>query len=89
MRYNGCADRSKNKAIIISCIDNLIKGGSGQAVQNMNIAFNFKDYRFKMKYLYFLLFFFLFSCFEMKKSFIEGEYICKTKRKEISILEKI
>ena len=38
-----CNDRSKNKAIIISCIDNLIKGGSGQAVQNMNIAFNFKE----------------------------------------------
>ena len=38
-----CTDRSKNKAIIISCIDNLIKGGSGQAVQNMNIAFNFKE----------------------------------------------
>ena len=34
-----CKDsRVKNKIIIISVIDNLIKGASGQAVQNMNIA---------------------------------------------------
>ena len=31
----------KNKAIILSSIDNLIKGGAGQAVQNMNILNNF------------------------------------------------
>ncbi|MDA7705695.1 N-acetyl-gamma-glutamyl-phosphate reductase [Rickettsiales bacterium] len=35
--------RSKNKAIIISVIDNLIKGASGQAVQNMNIAFDIDE----------------------------------------------
>ena len=33
-----CKDRKRNKVIIISAIDNLIKGASGQAVQNMNIA---------------------------------------------------
>ena len=38
-----CENRKKNHIIIISAIDNLIKGGSGQAVQNMNIAFNFKE----------------------------------------------
>ena len=38
-----CNDRKKNRVIIISAIDNLIKGGSGQAVQNMNVAFNFKE----------------------------------------------
>ena len=38
-----CENRQKNKIIIISAIDNLIKGGSGQAVQNMNIAFNMKE----------------------------------------------
>jgi len=38
-----CEDRRKNRIIIISTIDNLIKGGSGQAVQNMNVAFNFKE----------------------------------------------
>jgi N-acetyl-gamma-glutamyl-phosphate reductase len=38
-----CTNRDKNKIIILSTIDNLIKGGSGQAVQNMNIFFNFKE----------------------------------------------
>ena len=32
-----------NKIIIISAIDNLIKGAAGQAVQNMNILFNFEE----------------------------------------------
>ncbi len=36
-----CKSKYKNKAIILSSIDNLIKGGAGQAVQNMNILFNF------------------------------------------------
>ena len=31
----------KNKIIILSAIDNLIKGGAGQAVQNFNMKFNF------------------------------------------------
>ena len=38
-----CKSRKKNKVIIISAIDNLIKGASGQAVQNMNVAFKFKE----------------------------------------------
>ena len=38
-----CKDRKKDKVIIISAIDNLIKGGSGQAVQNMNVLFNIKE----------------------------------------------
>ena len=38
-----CQDRKKNKVIIISAIDNLIKGASGQAVQNMNVAFKLKE----------------------------------------------
>ena len=38
-----CEDREKNRVIIISAIDNLIKGGSGQAVQNMNVAFKIKE----------------------------------------------
>ena len=31
----------KNRVIILSAIDNLIKGGAGQAIQNMNLRFNF------------------------------------------------
>jgi len=38
-----CKDRKKNKVIILSAIDNLIKGASGQAVQNMNILFNMDE----------------------------------------------
>ena len=38
-----CESRKKNRIIIISTIDNLIKGGSGQAVQNMNVAFKLKE----------------------------------------------
>jgi N-acetyl-gamma-glutamyl-phosphate reductase len=37
-----CNTKYKNKAVILSSIDNLIKGGAGQAVQNMNILNNFK-----------------------------------------------
>ena len=38
-----CKTKYKNKVIILSAIDNLIKGGAGQAVQNMNIKFGFKE----------------------------------------------
>tara|TARA_Y100000590_G_scaffold372155_1_gene435029 strand:- start:267 stop:1289 length:1023 start_codon:yes stop_codon:yes gene_type:complete len=38
-----CKLKNKNKIIILSAIDNLIKGGSGQAVQNLNILFNFNE----------------------------------------------
>tara|TARA_B100001250_G_scaffold385298_1_gene380921 strand:+ start:1236 stop:2258 length:1023 start_codon:yes stop_codon:yes gene_type:complete len=36
-----CKTQYKNKIIILSAIDNLIKGGAGQAVQNLNIKYNF------------------------------------------------
>jgi N-acetyl-gamma-glutamyl-phosphate reductase len=36
-----CKSKYKNKIIIISAIDNLIKGGAGQAIQNLNMKFNF------------------------------------------------
>ena len=35
--------KSRNNIIILSAIDNLIKGGAGQAVQNLNIFYNFKS----------------------------------------------
>ncbi len=37
-----CKTNLKNKIIILSSIDNLIKGGAGQGIQNMNIKFDFK-----------------------------------------------
>jgi N-acetyl-gamma-glutamyl-phosphate reductase len=36
-----CKTKYKNRVIILSAIDNLIKGGAGQAIQNMNLKFNF------------------------------------------------
>ena len=35
-----CKTKYKNRVIILSVIDNLIKGGAGQAIQNMNLLFN-------------------------------------------------
>ena len=37
-----CKTSNSNKIIILSAVDNLIKGGAGQAVQNLNIKFGFK-----------------------------------------------
>lgn len=34
---------AKNKAIIISALDNLVKGAAGQAVQNMNIMYGWDE----------------------------------------------
>jgi len=38
-----CKTKYKKKLVILSAIDNLIKGGAGQAVQNMNIKYNFPE----------------------------------------------
>ena len=37
-----CKSKLKNKIIILSAIDNLIKGGAGQAVQNLNLLYDYK-----------------------------------------------
>ena len=39
-----CETRIKNKLIIFSAIDNLVKGASGQAVQNMNLLFKYPEH---------------------------------------------
>lgn len=36
-------DRVPGRAIIIATVDNLVKGSSGQAIQNMNIMFGFSE----------------------------------------------
>ena len=38
-----CKTKYKNRVIILSTIDNLIKGGAGQAIQNMNIKYGFNE----------------------------------------------
>jgi N-acetyl-gamma-glutamyl-phosphate reductase len=36
-------DSKTGRLIVISCLDNLVKGGAGQAVQNMNLMFNLPE----------------------------------------------
>jgi N-acetyl-gamma-glutamyl-phosphate reductase len=36
-------DTQQNRIILISAIDNLVKGAAGQAVQNMNIMFGLDE----------------------------------------------
>jgi N-acetyl-gamma-glutamyl-phosphate reductase len=36
-------DRIKNRAIVITTLDNLVKGSAGQAIQNMNLMFGFPE----------------------------------------------
>ena len=43
LAVNLFSDYSKRKIVIVSCIDNLVKGAAGQAVQNMNIMFDFEE----------------------------------------------
>ena len=38
-----CETRIKNKFVIFSAIDNLVKGAAGQAIQNMNLLFKFDE----------------------------------------------
>ena len=37
------ADRGPDRAIVVSTLDNLVKGASGQAVQNMNLVAGFEE----------------------------------------------
>lgn len=46
--------KHKNKLLITSCIDNLLKGASGQAVQNMNLMFGLNEMEgLNLKAIYF------------------------------------
>ena len=38
-----CETKNKNRILILSAIDNLVKGASGQAVQNMNLIYNYPE----------------------------------------------
>ena len=37
------ADRLPGRAIVISAIDNLVKGSAGQALQNFNLMYGFDE----------------------------------------------
>ncbi|TNB60891.1 N-acetyl-gamma-glutamyl-phosphate reductase [Campylobacter helveticus] len=43
MDLNFCIDKRTKRLIIIGALDNLIKGAAGQAVQNMNLMFDFDE----------------------------------------------
>jgi N-acetyl-gamma-glutamyl-phosphate reductase len=36
-------DAASGRAVVISAIDNLVKGAAGQAVQNMNLALGYPE----------------------------------------------
>ena len=36
-------DASADRAVVVSAIDNLVKGAAGQAVQNMNLLLGFPE----------------------------------------------
>lgn len=36
-------ERHADKLLVTACIDNLLKGASGQAVQNMNLMFGLEE----------------------------------------------
>ena len=36
-------DKRTSRVVVVSAIDNLMKGASSQAVQNMNIMFGFEE----------------------------------------------
>ena len=38
-----CVDKRLNRAIIVSALDNIVKGAAGQAVQNMNLLFGLDE----------------------------------------------
>ncbi|AEA33187.1 N-acetyl-gamma-glutamyl-phosphate reductase [Hippea maritima] len=46
-------DERVGKLVVISVIDNLIKGASGQAIQNLNVIFNFDEKEGLMPYPYY------------------------------------
>ncbi|MDX8404254.1 MAG: N-acetyl-gamma-glutamyl-phosphate reductase [Mariprofundaceae bacterium] len=39
----GMAVMGNHEAVVVSCIDNLVKGASGQAIQNANVMFGFEE----------------------------------------------
>ena len=39
------ADKENNRVVVLSAIDNLVKGASGQAIQNMNLMFGLAETR--------------------------------------------
>lgn len=43
VHINFCLDKRTKRLIIVAALDNLIKGATGQAIQNMNLLFDFDE----------------------------------------------
>jgi len=38
-----CLDQDGRRLVLVSCLDNLLKGAAGQAVQNMNLMYGWAE----------------------------------------------
>ena len=38
-----CDEPATHRRVIVACIDNLVKGAVGQALQNFNVAYGFDE----------------------------------------------
>jgi N-acetyl-gamma-glutamyl-phosphate reductase len=38
-----CLDKDGRRLVLVSCLDNLLKGAAGQAVQNMNLMYGWQE----------------------------------------------
>ena len=43
LRHRFSLSPDGKRAVLVSCLDNLLKGAAGQAVQNMNLMFGFDE----------------------------------------------
>ena len=65
-----CRTKLKDKIILLSVIDNLIKGGAGHAIQNMNLKFGYKiseGLSWKNYHYLFYLWLYLVLLFKLRK----------------------
>ena len=85
-----CKTREKDRIIIFSAIDNLIKGAAGQAVQNMNLLYGLKEtLGLKWKKFFLFLLIMLSSCSKPKTVLIAGIIFVLMMLKLKDILKKI
>ena len=70
--------KKKNKIVIFSTLDNLVKGAAGQAIQNMNLLFNFKENLGLNENCNFFLIL-ISSCTKSKSVLICGDHVCINK----------
>ena len=85
-----CKDRKRNKIIIISVIDNLVKGASGQAVSKYECRVPIeRNIRPTMRYLILLICsLLLFACSNGKRVYWCGDHACINNKERESYFKK-